>query len=36
MRRFPYGLIYEYTETEILVLAVANLHRNPDAWEGRL
>jgi hypothetical protein len=35
-RRFPYGIIYQIRENEILVVAVANLHRKPDYWEGRI
>jgi plasmid stabilization system protein ParE len=35
-RRFPYGIIYQIREKEILVVAVANLHRRPDYWEDRL
>ena len=35
-RRFPYGIIYQIREKEILVVAVANLHRKPDYWEDRI
>ncbi len=35
-RRFPYGIIYQIREDGILVVAVANLHRHPDYWKGRL
>lgn len=35
-RRFPYGIIYRHKEDEILVIAVANLHRKPDYWQDRL
>ncbi len=35
-RRFPYGLIYQIREKEILVVAVANLHRKPDYWKDRI
>ena len=35
MSRFPYGLIYMATETEILVIAVAHLHRRPEHWRSR-
>ena len=27
---FPYGLIYQICDKEIVVIAVANLHKNPD------
>lgn len=36
LRRFPYGIIYQITDTEILVIAVANLHRNPNYWMDRI
>lgn len=35
-KRFPYGVIYQIREKEILVVAVANLHRKPDYWQDRL
>ena len=35
-RRFPYGIIYQIREQEILVIAVANLHREPDYWKERI
>ena len=35
-RRFPYGIIYQIREEEILVVAVAHLHRRPDYWKERL
>lgn len=34
--RFPYGVIYRHKENEILVIAVANLHRKPDYWQDRV
>ena len=34
-RKFPYGIIYQIREDEILVVAVANLHRRPDYWQHR-
>lgn len=36
MRRFPYGIIYLPEGKDILVLAVAHLHRKPDYWMDRL
>jgi len=36
LRRFPYGIIYQIEDKDILVLAVANLHREPDYWQDRL
>jgi toxin ParE2 len=35
-RRFPFGIIYQVLENEILVVAVSNLHRAPDYWRDRL
>ncbi len=35
-RRFPYGIIYQAREHEILVVAVANLHREPGYWLDRI
>ncbi len=35
-RRFPYGVIYQIRKNEILVVAIAHLHRKPDYWEERL
>ena len=32
MQRFPYGIIYEPSEDEILIIAVAPLHREPEYW----
>ena len=35
-RRFPYGIIYQIRAEEILVIAIANLHRRPDYWKERI
>jgi toxin ParE2 len=35
-RRFPFGIIYQIRGKEILVVAVANLHRKPDYWKDRI
>ena len=37
VNKFPYGLIYQYTEgeNEVLIVAVAHLHRKPDYWAER-
>lgn len=35
-RRFPYGIIYQLRKQEILVVAIANLHRKPDYWKDRI
>lgn len=36
LSRFPYALIYTLDNDDILVLAVAHLHRRPDYWRDRL
>lgn len=35
--QFPYGVVYQYrrSESEILVVAIAHLHRLPDYWVSR-
>ena len=35
MRRFPYGVIYEPLQLEIVVIAIAHLHQEPDYWRSR-
>ena len=35
-RRFPYGIIYQIRQDEILIIAIANLHRKPDYWKDRI
>ena len=34
--RFPYGIIYQILEAEILIVAVANLHKRPGYWLNRV
>ena len=34
--RFPYGLLYRDTPTEIVIIAVMHLHRRPDYWVDRI
>jgi plasmid stabilization system protein ParE len=36
LKRFPYGVIYSHVGEEIVVLAVAHLHREPNYWSKRL
>ena len=36
LHRFPYGIIYQVRDDEILIVAVAHLHREPDHWRDRL
>jgi toxin ParE2 len=35
LRRFPYRIIYEVCDTEIVVFAVAHVRRKPNFWLGR-
>jgi hypothetical protein len=37
VHRFPYGVIYSVDEqkSELLILAVMHLHRQPNYWSGR-
>jgi hypothetical protein len=35
VHRFPYGLLYRVDPEEVIVLAVAHLHRHPTYWVGR-
>ena len=35
-RRFPYGIIYQIKKDEILIVAIANLHRKPEYWKDRI
>ncbi|SRR6266566_3038537 len=36
IKRFPYGIIYRHSNDDILVVAIAHLHREPEYWENRL
>ena len=36
IKNFPYGIIYQVKENEILIIAVANLHRKPNYWTERV
>lgn len=33
--RFPYGVLYSIEPESIFILAVMNLHRDPDYWKKR-
>ncbi|MGB0220833.1 MAG: type II toxin-antitoxin system RelE/ParE family toxin [Sinimarinibacterium flocculans] len=35
LRRFPYGVVYTDVEGDILVVAIAHLHRHPNYWHDR-
>ena len=36
VHRFPYGILYRIEAQEIVVLAIAHLHRNPTYWIDRM
>lgn len=38
LKRFPYGILYEFDETNqtVVIVAVAHLHRDPDYWQHRV
>lgn len=36
VHRFPYALLYRVEPDEVVVLAVAHLHRHPSYWIGRI
>ena len=36
IRRFPYGIVYILEQDTVLILAITNLHREPDYWIKRL
>lgn len=35
LSRFPYGIIYTVIDDEIIIIAVAHLHREPGYWQQR-
>jgi len=36
VNRFPYAIVYQDRVDELLVIAVAHLHRKPDYWKNRI
>lgn len=36
VNRFPYGVLYAVDDTRIWIVAVMNLHRQPEYWRERL
>lgn len=35
LRRFPFTLIYRFTETELIIIALAHQRRKPNYWQAR-
>lgn len=35
LNRFPFGVLYIYNNNMIYIIAIMNLHRNPDYWKAR-
>jgi plasmid stabilization system protein ParE len=35
-RRFPYGVVYQILASELLIVAIAHLHREPGYWQDRI
>jgi len=35
VRRFPYGVLYSIEPNGLFILAIMNLHRDPDYWKHR-
>ena len=33
---FPYGIVFQKRDEEILIVAIAALHREPNYWKNRL
>lgn len=36
MKRFPYGIIYQITKHEIIIIAVMQMKRKPNYWKNRV
>jgi plasmid stabilization system protein ParE len=36
IRRFPFGILYRIEPEEIVIVAVAHLHRKPGYWRKRI
>jgi plasmid stabilization system protein ParE len=35
LHRFPYGIVYQVGDKEILIVAFMHLHRKPEYWRNR-
>ncbi|MEK7175569.1 MAG: type II toxin-antitoxin system RelE/ParE family toxin [Patescibacteria group bacterium] len=34
-KTFPFGILFSLTSNQIIIMAIMNLHRNPNYWEER-
>ncbi len=34
--RFPYGVIYQITDKEIVIIAIMQLNKKPEYWKNRI
>lgn len=34
--RFPYAVIFQFTDTQLFIVAVMHLKREPDSWQNNL
>ena len=34
--RFPYGVVYQIIEQEVVIIAIMQLNREPDYWKKRI
>lgn len=35
VNNFPYGVIFQERQNQIIIVAIAHLHRKPDYWNSR-
>jgi len=35
-KRFPFGIIYQVRRETLLIIAIVNLHREPQSWRTRV
>ena len=36
VNRFPYAVIFQYTDTQVFIVAIMHLKREPDSWQKNL
>jgi len=35
-RRFPYGVVYQQRQAQLIIVSIMHLRRHPDSWKKRL